>query len=65
MAKTERKYIFSFNKLTKVCRRSKSQPILSFQEFEKDKSLYAVFLLDTYIECGEIWRQDQQKGQLL
>ena len=37
--KTEGKYIFSFNKLTKVCCRSKSQPTLTFQEFEQDKSL--------------------------
>ena len=40
MAQTEGKYIFSFNKLTKVCRRRKSQPTLSFHEFEKDKYLY-------------------------
>ena len=33
LAKTEEKYIFSFNKLKKVCRRSKSQPTLSFHEF--------------------------------
>ena len=63
--KTEEKYIFSFNKLTKVCRRSKSQPTLSFHEFEQDKSLCVVSLLDTYIEHGKPWRQDQQKGQLL
>ena len=65
MAKTERKYIFSFHKLTKVCRRSKSQPILSFQEFEQDKSLCAVSLLDTCIKRSEPCRQDQQKRQLL
>ena len=65
MAKTEGKYIFSFNKLTKVCRRSKSQPTLSFHEFEQDKSLCVVSLLDTYIECSKSWRQDQQKGQSL
>ena len=64
-AKTEEKYIFSFNKLTKVCRRSKSQPTLSFHEFEQDKSLCVVSLLDTYIERSKAWRQDQQKGQLL
>ena len=63
--KTEEKYIFSFNKLTKVCRRSKSQPTLSFHEFEQDKSLCVVSLLDTYIERSKAWRQDQQKGQLL
>ena len=65
MAKTEGKYIFSFNKLTEVCRRSKSQPTLSFHEFEQDKSLCVVSLLDTYIERSKPWRQDQQKGQLL
>ena len=65
MAKTEEKYIFSFNKLTKVCRRSKSQPTLSFHEFEQDKSLCVVSLLDTYIERSKPWRQDQLKGQLL
>ena len=43
MAKTEEKYIFSFNKLTKVCCRSKSQSTLSFHEIEQDKSL-RVFL---------------------
>ena len=50
MAKTEGKYIFSFNKLTKVCRRSKSQPTLSFQEFKQGRPLCVVFLLNTYIE---------------
>ena len=65
MAKTEGKYIFSFNKLTKVCRRSKSQSTLSFHEFEQDKSLCGVSLLDTYTERSKPWRQDQQKGQLL
>ena len=59
------KYIFSFNKLTNVCRRSKSQPTLSFHEFEQDKSLCVVSLLDTYIERSKPWRQDQLKGQLL
>ena len=63
--KTEEKYIFSFNKLTKVCRRSKSQPTLSFHEFEQDKSLCVVSLFDTYIERSKPWRKDQQKGQLL
>ena len=65
MAKAEEKYIFSFNKLTKVCHRSKSQPTLSFHEFEQDKSLRVVSLLDTCIERSKPWRQDQQKGQLL
>ena len=65
MAKTEGEYIFSFNKLTKVWRRIKSQPTLSFQEFEQDKYLCVVSLLDTDIECSEPWRQDQEKGQLL
>ena len=65
MAKTEGKYIFSFNKFTKVCRRSKSQPTLSFHEFEQGKSLCVVYLLDSYIERSKPWRQDQQNGQLL
>ena len=58
MAKTEGKYIFSFNNLKKNCRRSKSQLTLSFQEFEQDKSLCAVSQLDTYIERSEPCRQD-------
>ena len=37
MAKTEGKHIFSFNKLTKLSRISKSQMNLSSQEFEQDK----------------------------
>ena len=65
MAKTEGKYIFSFNKLTRVCCRSKSEPTLNFHEFEQDKSLCIVSLLDTYIEGSKPWKQDQQKGQLL
>ena len=64
MAKTEGKYIFSFNKLTKVCR-SKSQPTLSFQDFEQDKSVCIVSPLNIDIECSEPWRQGQQKGQLM
>ena len=65
MAKTEGKYIFSFKKLTKVCRRSNWQPTLSFHEFEQDKSLCVVSLLDTYKERSKPWRQDQQNGRLL
>ena len=53
MAKTEGKYISSFNKLTKICRRSTLQRTLSFQEFEQDKSLCVVSQLDTYIERSE------------
>ena len=58
VAKTEGKSIFSFNKLTKVFRRNKSQLTLSFHEFEQDKSLCVVSLLDTYIERSKPWRQD-------
>ena len=65
MAKTEGKYLFRFDKLRKPCRRSKSQPTLSFQEFEQDKCSRVVSLLDTYIEHSEPWRQGQQKEQLL
>ena len=65
MAKTEGKYISSFNKLTKVCRRSTLQRTLSFQEFEQDKSLCVVSQLDTHIELSEPWREDQRKGQFL
>ena len=64
MVKGEGKYIFSFNKITKVCRRSKSQPTLSFHEFEQDSSVCVVSLLNTYIERSKPWRQDQEKGQL-
>ena len=65
MAKTEGKYIFSFNKLTKVWHRGQSQPSLGFEEFEQKKSLRIVSLLDTYIEHSEPWREDQRKRQLL
>ena len=58
MAKTEGKYIFSFNNLKKNCRRSKSQLTLSFQEFEQGKSLCVVSQLDAYIERSEPCRQD-------
>ena len=43
MAKTEGKYIFSFNKLTKVWHRGKSQPSLGFEEFEQKKILAYCF----------------------
>ena len=62
MAKTEEKYIFSFNKLTKAGRKRKSQETLSFQQFEQDKSLCAVSLLDNHIERSQLWRQGQKNG---
>ena len=61
MAKTEVKHIFSFNKLTTACCKRKSKATLSFQEFEKEKSLWAISLLDNYIEHSKSWRQGQQK----
>ena len=65
MAKTEGNYIFSSDTLTKAYCRSKSQPTLSFQEFEHDKSFCVFSQFDTYIERSESWRQGQQNGQLL
>ena len=38
---------------------------MSFQEFEQDRSLCVVSLLDTYIERSKPWRQGTTKGQLL
>ena len=49
MARTENKYSFSFNKLSKSRRQGKKPPIVEFCGYSDDKGLCAVTALDEYI----------------
>ena len=49
MAKTENKYSFSFNKLSKSWMQQQKPPAVEFCGYSDDKDLYVVTALDEYM----------------
>ena len=65
MARTENKYSFSFNKLSKSWRQGQKPPAVEFCEYSDDKDLCVVTALDEYILRSSEWRKECNQTQLL
>ena len=52
MARTENKYSFSFNKLSKSWRQGQKPPVVDFCNYSDDKDLCVVTALEEYILCS-------------
>ena len=65
MARTENKYSFSFNKLSKSWRQGQKPPIVDFCNYSDDKDLCVVTALEEYILCSSEKRKESNQTQLL
>ena len=65
MAKTENKYSFSFNKLSKSWRQQQKPPAVEFCGYSDDKDLCVVTALDEYMLRSFEWRKESNQTQLL
>ena len=65
MTRTENKYSFSFNKLSKSWRQGQKPPVVEFCEYSDDKDLCVVTALDKYILRSSEWRKESNQTQLL
>ena len=65
MAKTENKYSFTFNKLSKSRKQGKKPPVVEFCVYSDDKDLCVVTALDEYILPSSEWRKESNQTQLL
>ena len=64
MAKSQTSYIFYFSQLTKSWKKGKRPPKLEFYQFESDRTLCVVHVLDEYLNRSQKWRTGW-KHQLL
>ena len=60
MARTENKYSFSFNKLSKSWRQGQQPPLVEFEGYSDDKNL-CVTVFDEYILRSSEWRKERTK----
>ena len=65
MVRTENKYSFYFNKLSKLWRRSQKPTVLEFLGHPNDKDLSAITALDEYLLRTSEWRKANNQTQLL
>ena len=65
MARTENKYSFNFNKLSKSWRQGKNPPAVEFCGYSDDKDLCIVTALNEYILHSSEWRKESNQTQLL
>ena len=65
IARTENKYSFSLNKLSKSWRQGQNRPVLEFCGYSDDKDLCLVTTLDEYILSSSEWRKSNQTQLLL
>ena len=65
MTRTENKYSFSFNKLSKSWRQGQKPPVVDFCNYSDDKDLCVVTALEEYILCSSEQRKESNQTQLL
>ena len=61
MARTENKYYFSFNKLSKSWRQGKKLPVVEFCGYSDDKDLCIATVFDEYILRSSEWRKESNQ----